>query len=172
MAFLRYRVWVNPRLKDLPKVLDMDKAAAEDAVTEFDKRFRRHEKSVFATEGAFGGPKWEELSPAYKRWKERHFPGRKILRLTGDMWRALATLGAGHIAETFRLPGRNWVLRVGGQEPKLVWHATGAGNLPERPPIQVKDQQAEQMLVAVNRSLIPHVLRRLRIINAWKPPAA
>ena len=35
---------------------------------------------VFASQGRGG---WAQLSPAYARWKEKHYPGKGILELTG-----------------------------------------------------------------------------------------
>ena len=35
------------------------------------------------------GRKWRALSPGYARWKQRHYPGRKILELTGRLRRSL-----------------------------------------------------------------------------------
>ena len=37
-------------------------------------------EGIFASQGRGG---WAQLSPAYARWKERNFPGKGILELTG-----------------------------------------------------------------------------------------
>jgi phage gpG-like protein len=44
----------------------------------------------FDTEGRTGeGSKWPPLSPPYKRWKDRHFPGRRILERTYALRRSM-----------------------------------------------------------------------------------
>ena len=48
--------------------------------------FHRIEGEQFATEGARSGSPWAPLSPTYEAWKQKHFPGRPILQLTGMMW--------------------------------------------------------------------------------------
>ena len=39
-------------------------------------------RKQFAAEGR---PPWARLSAGYRRWKERHFPGRKIMNRTGAL---------------------------------------------------------------------------------------
>ena len=46
---------------------------------------------VFASQGRGG---WAQLSPAYARWKERNFPGKGILDLTGAYISAATQIGA------------------------------------------------------------------------------
>ena len=58
---------------------------------ELTKLLERTLKKRFAAQGA-GGPvsgRWAELTPKYKKWKQAHYPGRKILVLTGAMRDAL-----------------------------------------------------------------------------------
>lgn len=50
------------------------------------KGFYRGTREVFRTQG--GETRWAQLSPAYRRWKREHYPGKKILRLTDRMWHA------------------------------------------------------------------------------------
>jgi hypothetical protein len=45
--------------------------------------FYEIETAQFETEGAQGASgQWTPLSPAYKQWKEVHYPGEKILQLS------------------------------------------------------------------------------------------
>lgn len=54
-------------------------------------------KRRFATEGYH---RWAQLSPRYKAWKEKHYPGKPILQLTGALHRAATQRGAeGNIYE-------------------------------------------------------------------------
>ena len=161
MAFLRMSVALNSRTLDLPDMFDLPKAVVGRAETEVDKRFRKHEKRLFATEGASGGTRWQALSDAYRKWKARKFPGRKILTLLGDMRDAFTKAGGDHVSRSFRTGGE-WKIQVGANTEKGFWHATGAGNLPVRPPIQTTESQAEQITLGVNVALVPHVIRFLK----------
>lgn len=40
---------------------------------------------VFASQGGALGHRWTNLSPVYRSWKSRHYPGRGILIATGHM---------------------------------------------------------------------------------------
>jgi len=153
----QFSLHLNPRVRQLDTLFDLTKRVATDAMTAVDKVFRAHEKSLFATEGASGGAKWQELSEDYKKWKDRHFPGRNILTLEGEMRDAFSKKGGDHIAEVFKVG--KWTIRVGAQGEKGFWHGTGAGNLPVRPPIQFRGDQAERIALEINRALVPHVKR-------------
>lgn len=69
----------------------------EDIISEF----YQMEKKVFAAEGAFSDlQKWDTLSEYYYNWKQKHFPGTKILHLTGALESSLTERGAkGNITE-------------------------------------------------------------------------
>lgn len=54
-----------------------------------------YEKEVFQSEGSAnpsGG--WKPLSEQYKRWKDKHYPGRRILERTGELEKVMTTKGA------------------------------------------------------------------------------
>jgi len=54
------------------------------------------QSAVFAEEGSeLLGRKWQPLSHNYAAWKERHFPGRPILELTGALRDAMTGKGSG-----------------------------------------------------------------------------
>ena len=80
-------------LNDIIRTFEAKIARIEDLVPVFDaigKQFYAEEEKVFDAEGAYGGrPKWAPLSERYRRWKELHFPGAKILHLTGGLIEAL-----------------------------------------------------------------------------------
>lgn len=102
---------------------------------EIEQVFYRIELEQFESEGARGGQKWQELSPAYKKWKERHFPGRPILMRTGRLKRSLSVIGAGgsdsiHEAEPMSLT-------LGSKVSYGIYHQRGGGKLPARPPLQI-----------------------------------
>lgn len=90
-------------------------------------RFYQGIKDTYHTERTpeYGNP-WQELSPAYKKWKDRKYPGRQILELTGDMM-ASAT---GQNASDRRIEPHSahyWV----PQEYAAV-HQFGSGRIPRR----------------------------------------
>jgi len=64
--------------------------------------FKDAMRKQFATEGAFGAGGWKPLSPAYKLWKEEHYPGRPIGVLETHLRQAM-TGGQGyseHLTDT------------------------------------------------------------------------
>ena len=71
---------------------------------------------------------WPALSPAYARWKAVAYPGRPIMVRTGDL-RSTLTSGKAVLAKT------DDSLFLGTSVPYAAYHARGAGNLPQRPPL-------------------------------------
>lgn len=56
------------------------------------KRFYEIEQEQFDTEGARGrAGRWKPLTPAYKRWKEVHFPGEPILQREHDLFESMTS---------------------------------------------------------------------------------
>jgi len=94
--------------------------------------------SVFEAEGAFEGrPKWQDLSPAYALWKTRHFPGRKILELTGRLRGSLTNRGGPDNV----LQITPTELSVGTVVPYAIRHQLGQGHLPMRKIIELTAAQ-------------------------------
>lgn len=59
----------------------------------------------FESEGGRGASgRWAALSPAYKKWKEIHYPGQPILRLTNALFESLTDPEA---ADAVYQPGRD-----------------------------------------------------------------
>jgi hypothetical protein len=56
------------------------------------ERWRRINKEQFKAQGRGAHGKWKALSSAYAEWKQRHFPGKSILRRTDRLYNA-ATSG-------------------------------------------------------------------------------
>ena len=96
----------------------------------------------FETQGAFTSGRWLELTEPYRKWKEAHYPGRKIGVLTGAL-RSSMTGGGGYsqhitkIAASFGMsenskavpygkafsdirPVINWGIKEGAQVQKLT----------------------------------------------------
>jgi len=76
--------------------------------------------------------RWAPLSPAYARWKQRHYPGRPLLVLSGKM-RRLFKYRAG--PRSLRIDNR----RRAGNARLFDIHQFGASRAPARPMIQVTE---------------------------------
>ena len=74
-----------------------------------------------------GKPKWVSLSRRYKMWKDRNYPGRKILELTGSL-RAAATGTTGGSMQVLPIRRQNKESLEIGIKGAYVW-AHQAGNL-------------------------------------------
>lgn len=89
----------------------------------------------FDAEGA--GPQagsWAALSPKYASWKERFFPGRKLLVRTGVLADALAASDTEAVSQARRDISGN-TLTYGTQGVEYAsFHQTGTGRMPARPP--------------------------------------
>lgn len=89
------------------------------------EEYAKYEEAVFASEGSQGLGEWAPLSPAYAKWKAKHFPGRPILTRTGTLRAAARTL--------VLLTQNRLVMGPSGFVPYAVFHERGTGRMPERP---------------------------------------
>ena len=96
----------------------------------------RHNKRTFDTRGAGTGDrrKWKRLTPEYRAWKARRFPGRGLLVRTSALRSALTGRGSGSRVKTTRdsleVGARGEVSKYGG------FHQTGTRFMIARPPIK------------------------------------
>jgi hypothetical protein len=91
---------------------DIDKVAMSRAFEKIKKLFWRYEAQTFSSSGAVTkSGKWKALSPAYRKWKRKHFPGRGIMVLHGAL-RSSLTGRSGAIA-TFGHRSKGWYLKLG-----------------------------------------------------------
>lgn len=80
---------------------------------DIDERFRLVENEIFTTEGGAGfHGRWPALSDKYRAWKEKHFPGRKIMVRTGRLKRALTKKGGEHIGFASKIAS-GWIVTLG-----------------------------------------------------------
>jgi hypothetical protein len=81
--------------------------------------------------GRFKSGAWAPLSPAYREWKKKHFPGQPILVRSGDLRESVrwdgARLGAG--GQFDAQPG---FVIAGTTIPYGKHHQNGAGKMPKR----------------------------------------
>lgn len=105
--------------------------------TAIERLFRKHERRLFDTEGAYGpSGAWAELSESYAEWKEDQFPGQPILVLHGRL-RAALVEGTGEGAIT-NIGGEFMEVGVDGDVVEYAAaHQEGIG-VPRRPPVDLE----------------------------------
>ncbi len=105
---------------------------------------------VFSREGAFEGrTKWADLSPTYRAWKQKHFPGRKILELTGRLIASISVKGSSeNISEITPTE-----MRVGTIVPYAMAHQLGTNRMPARKIIQLTDEQKLRWVQIIRKYL-------------------
>lgn len=104
----------------------------------------------FDSEGAKGASgKWAALSPAYKKWKEIHYPGQPILRLTNALFESLTDPEA---ADAVFQPGRDELV-IGSRVPYATAHQRG-GRMPQRPIFSFSEPQKRRIQKAIQRGLV------------------
>ena len=109
---------------------------------------------VFASQGRGG---WAQLSPAYARWKERNFPGKGILDLTGAYISAATQIGApGNVITTTE---NSLTYGVEGLDYP-VFHESGTDRLPARPVFDLLAED-EDLSSNVKEALSEHINQKL-----------
>jgi phage gpG-like protein len=106
------------------------------------------EQEQFDTEGAAGGQKWAPLSPAYREWKEIHYPGEPILQREHDLINSLTDPEAPDAI----LEPREDELIIGSKVPYARIHQRKG-----RPPISFSEQQKRRLQKALQRGLVQFV---------------
>lgn len=147
MIHLRFEVDGDVQLS---RALDMVADELEDLSPAFERMaedFYTTQWQVFAKEGGHEGLKpWAPLSERYEAWKERHYPGRPILVLTGRLRAALTTPNArGAIkqvtADTLILGAH---VPVKGGWNLAALHQQGTRKMPARPPLRLTEPQKKR----------------------------
>jgi phage gpG-like protein len=95
--------------------------------------FYRTEEKIFASEG--NPEMFVPLSPIYKAWKSKHYPGRKIMELTGRLRRSLTGKGQADAQDTVRIIKKTFA-EFGSQAPYVHRHQMGTFGMPQRKIIQ------------------------------------
>jgi len=118
---------VNPRIKEsFAAAVVFHSSEMKVVLSQIDSQFLRDETKQFSSEGSSGGSKFPALSPRYKKWKRRKFPGRKVMSLTGKTRKSLTTKGKGHVANYGFRPRPNW--EVGTTVVTAAYHMNLANN--------------------------------------------
>ena len=126
------------------------------------------EQQLFAKEGQTEEhSKWEELSPRYAAWKERHYPGMPILALTGRFSGSMTDPAGQHteIRERRRL---TWGSdhKVSGGHDLGGLHAEGTENMPAREPIRITQRNVDDIADVIVDHILDFDLSQPR--QAWE----
>lgn len=115
------------------------------------------EREQFASQGAHGASgTWAPLSPAYRRWKEIHYPGQPILKLVNDLYESLTSPDGGD--SVYRSESDQ--LTIGSQTPYAVAHQRGGGGMPARPPISLSEADKRRIQKAIQLPLVSYIRRQ------------
>ncbi|AIZ01700.1 virion morphogenesis protein [Arthrobacter phage vB_ArtM-ArV1] len=99
-----------------------------EAMAEYQKGIWRKQ---FDQEGAYtGAGMWSALKPDYGAWKQRHYPGKPILQLTGDLMASMTErpFGVDEITDEQMV--------IGTAVPYSAFHQRGTETMPARPMVQ------------------------------------
>jgi phage gpG-like protein len=115
------------------------------------REFYGIEHEQFQSEGAHGASgKRAPLSPAYKRWKEIHFPGEPILRLYHPLEESLTSPDG--LDSVYQLLADEMIL--GSRAPYARAHQFGTGNMPARPPIDLTEEDKRRIQKSIQAGLV------------------
>lgn len=110
------------------------------------------EKQIFTAEGTPEG--FVALSPKYARWKQKHYPGKKIMQLSGRLMKALTAedqTSAKQLVTTVKKIEKTEA-EFGAKGPYVHRHQMGTHGMPQRKIVQVTDARK---------------VRWVKIIQAW-----
>jgi len=109
------------------------------------KTFYEIEREQFNTEGATGASgKWSALSPAYKKWKEAHFPGQPILQAIHALVSSMTSPDAND--SVFRADPM--MLTIGTKREGATHHQR------TRPIISLRDDQKRKLQKSLQSGLV------------------
>lgn len=112
-------------------------------------RFLEHMGEVWNSEGgATKYGQWSPLTKRYAAWKNKHYPGQRILQLTGAMEKAMTQRGGDHVEDITADK-----LEVGGKGRYFEWHQTGTRWMDPRSPIAFPDSEVARWLQIIREYL-------------------
>ncbi len=116
------------------------------AFQEIAESFKQIEAKQFASEGGVGSVGWAPLSANYALWKGMHYPGKKILELSGALLASVTGAGPGYIEEI-----KKDSLKLGTKLPWSYWHQKATGRMPARPVIQLTEANKREWMKIIQR---------------------
>lgn len=121
-------------------------------------------RGQFETEGVRGlGRRWVKLSDPYREWKQRNYPGRKMLVRTGGMKGALLDKRA-----NLRVTDRRVVYEPRGPRAEIAARHQAGDGPPRRKIVAVTGMDAR----AMERTFAHWIRYRQGRTTAWPPPSA
>ncbi len=106
-------------------------------------------KEQFAGQGVGPSGQWAALSPAYKEWKEKKYPGQPILVRTGATRAALTT----STQHSINVPTAT-TLTFGVALPYPAFHQRGGKKLPRRKIFDFTEAQKVRIVKVIQRRLL------------------
>jgi hypothetical protein len=151
---------------------DLNHNAVRVAFTEIRKMFYQWQDRAFRSGGSIQkSGRHAPLSEKYRLWKEKHYPGRPIMVLTGALMKAM-TGGGGGVA-TYRQTHGQWHMKLGadltfggGYDYPLA-HQTGkAAGGKVRKTIDPTDQEKRKWLLVIQKQVILYSRKRKTFIES------
>ncbi|MDQ2737385.1 MAG: phage virion morphogenesis protein [Actinomycetota bacterium] len=106
------------------------------------------EEQQFTTEGRYGSGGWAALSPKYRAWKERRYPGMPILVRTGALRASLTQrpFGVEHIGPL--------EMTIGTALPYSRFHQQGTARMPQRRPLELPDEERTALVKVLQKFIV------------------
>lgn len=147
--------------------------AINKALKEIKKTFYKYNKEMFSNQGADNkAGQWAELTPEYRAWKNKHYPGRPIMVLTGELQKSLIGKGNNSIAYPVIKP-KSSKIKLGTNIIYAEYHQkgirSGRKRKLKRKTIDPSDKQMAVYLKAIQRQIVEHARNRHgTFIDEWK----
>jgi phage gpG-like protein len=103
----------------------------------------------FLSQGNIYGEQWEPLSPAYKAWKEKKYPGKGLLVASGNMM------------NSFKSAPTPVSVTISNDSSVFKYHQLGTEKMPQRVMMLLEDEQRQLVINTIEDGL------KARIDMAW-----
>ena len=161
-------VKVNPRLALLKQIVEPPESVRKVVLRALDTKYRSLMRRQFATQGAAGeSGLWAPLKEPYRTWKQKHYPGRKILVRTGAMRKAFVMKGSSHIARD-NWSNRRWSFILGAESDIARYHQQGTPKMAARRMHDFSEPQKQQLGNTLREEQTRQVAHLWKQLVAWK----
>ena len=106
--------------------------------------FYSEEKRIFAHQG--DPESFVPLSPQYKAWKDKHYPGKPIMQLRGRLIASLAGQADGTVKKIGKMEAE-----YGTQVPYAHRHQMGTAGMPKRKVVQLTEARKRAIARMIHR---------------------
>lgn len=115
--------------------------------------FRTTERKVFNAQGAFERRSaWNVLKPSYKKWKNKYYPGKKILVLSGGLKRSLTAKGGYHIERISKTS-----MTIGTSYSLAKYHQRGTIKMAARPPVTSSKTTTRRWVRIIHKEVLKNI---------------